>query len=358
MRERSGTDLYTRDLALALLRRGWLPIVYTSELGPPAEELRHATISVVNDIDSLAAPPDVIHGHHALETLTALARFRNVPALFVCHDSLTWHSVPPRSSRIRSFVAVDRNCRDRMMLEHGIPEESIHVLTNAVDLARFQPRAPLPASPRRALVFNNAAHEAGYVATIRAACAKRGIEVNVMGDLSGRGTWNPEKVLPAYDLVFARARCALEAAAVGTAVVLCDPRAMGGMLTTASLDAMRALNFGARTLQFPITEESVANEIARYDAADAAAVSGRIRASASIDVLADQYIALYEELLQTTTSLAPEEELSELASSLSAVTRRLPLRPHIPRRRRAFLNSRLLAGPTRFVLWLLRRFEL
>lgn len=358
MSARSGTELYTRDLALALLRRGWLPVIYTSHLGPPADELRSATIPVVDDIDSVTGRPDVIHGQHTLETLTALSRFRDVPALFVCHDALSWHSVPPRSSRIRSWVAVDRNCRDRMMFEHAVPEESIHVFTNAVDLARFQRRAPLPASPRRALVFNNAAVESGYVATIRAACAKRGITVDVLGELSGRATWNPEQFLPQYDLVFARARCALEAAAVGTAVVLCDPRAMGGMLTTHSLDAMRALNFGARTLQIPVTESNVGIEIDRYDSADAAAVSDRIRSSARIDVLADQYIALYERLMEPSVPLAAETELREIGSALSDVTRRVPLSPPVSRWRLALLNTRLLARPMRIARWLKRRLEL
>jgi hypothetical protein len=359
MSARSGTDLYTRDLALALLRRGWLPIVYTSEIGPPAEELRQATIPVIDDIDSLTAPPDVIHGQHTLETLTVLSRFRGVPAVFVCHDALSWHSIPPRSSRIRSWVAVDRNCRDRMIFEHAVPEGSIHLFTNAVDLARFRRRAPLPARPRRALIFNNAAAEtSSYVAAIRAACAKRGVTVDVLGELSGRATWSPEQVLPQYDLVFARARCALEAAAVGAAVVLCDERALGGMLTTTSLDAMRALNFGARTLQMPVTEKNVGTEIERYDAADAAAVSDRIRASAAIDVLADQYIALYEQLMETPVPLAAETELEEIASALSGVTRRLHLRQRMPRRRLAILNSRLLAPLLRVMGRLKRRLEL
>ncbi len=351
----SGTDLYARDLALTLLRRGWLPIVYTSQIGRPAEELREATIPVTSDIDSLAAPPDVIQGHHTLEALTALARFRHVPALFVCHDSLSWHSIPPRSSRIRAWVAVDRNCRDRMMFEHGVPGESIDVFTNAVDLARFRRRAPLPRSPRRALVFNNAAMEASYVATIRAACASRGIAVDLLGELSGRMTWTPENELPQYDLVLARARCALEAAATGTAVVLCDQNGLGGMLTSASLDAMRALNFGARTVQLPVTRENLTREIDRYDAADAAEVSDRIRASASLDLLADQYIALYERLLETPASLAPETELAEIARALSSVTRRIRARRTLSRPRLAILNSRLLAGPVRAAKWLMNR---
>jgi len=35
------------------------------------------------------------------------------------------------------YVAVDRNCRDRMLSEHGIAESSIHVLTNPVEMQRF-----------------------------------------------------------------------------------------------------------------------------------------------------------------------------------------------------------------------------
>jgi hypothetical protein len=351
----SGTDIYTRDLALALLRRGWLPIVYTSEKGSPAEELRSASIPVVDDIDAIQAVPDVIQGHHTLETLTALARFRGVPAVFVCHDSLSWHSIPPRSSRIRAWVAVDRNCRDRMMFEHGVPEDAIRVFTNAVDLARFRRRGPLPSSPRRALVFNNAAVETGYVTSIRAACARRGIEVDVLGEWSGRATWQPEDVLSGYDLVFARARCALEAAAVGAAVVLCDPRGMGGMVTSAALDAMRALNFGARTLQDPVTEENVLRAIDRYDASDASAVSDRVRASADIEVLADQYIALYEEVIGSSVDLSPEAELRELATALSAVTRRLRLRTPVSRVKRAFLNARTLTPLVRVMRWVKQR---
>jgi hypothetical protein len=121
---------------------------------------------------------------------------------------------------------------------------------------------------------------------------------------------------------------------------------------------MRALNFGARTLQIPVTVESVGRALDQYDAADAAAVSDRIHASAAIDVLADQYIALYEQLADTPVPLAAERELAEMATALCRVTRRIPLYTPIPRRRLAILNSRLLARPVRIAQWLMRRLEL
>jgi hypothetical protein len=317
----TGTAIYTRDLALALLRRGHLPIVYASQTGSLAEELRHATIPVVTDLDHLASPPDVIHGHHQFETLTALTRFPRVPALFVCHDGLTWHSIPPVGPRIGVYVAVDRNCRDRMVFEHGIPEQSIHVLANPVDLRRFARRSPLPPKPGRALVFSNGAEEETWVKPIRDACERRGIALEIGGAAAGRPIDRPEEVLPRYDLVFAKARCAIEALAAGCSVIVCDAQGLAGLVTTSSLEAWRQLNFGARTLRRAMQATDIGREIDHYDPADSAAVCERIRQSADSDLLADQFIALYDEL----SALPPAEgdELLAVSRSLSRMAAQL-----------------------------------
>jgi hypothetical protein len=316
----TGTAIYTRDLALALLRRGHLPIVYAGQTGPLAAELRHATIPVVTDLDDMGGPPDVIHGHHQFETLVALTRFPRVPALFVCHDGLTWHSIPPVGPRIGMYVAVDRNCRDRMVFEHGIAEQSIHLLTNPVDLQRFARRSSLPSNPRRALVFSNNADET-WVRPVRAVCQSRGIALEIGG--AGRPIERPEEVLPQYDLVFAKARCAIEALAAGCAVIVCDAQGLSGLVTTSSLEAMRQLNFGARTLRRAIDETTIGAEIDRYDPGDAAAVCERVRQSADSDLLADQFIALYDELCSRPPAggdelLAVSRSLSRMAAQLYA----------------------------------------
>ncbi|MCU1229884.1 MAG: hypothetical protein JWO97_2768 [Acidobacteria bacterium] len=314
----TGTAVYTRDLALALLRRGHLPIVHASQSGALAEELRHATIPVVSDLDDMGAPPDVIHGHHQLEILAAVTRFPRVPALFVCHDGLTWHSIPPVGPRIGMYVAVDRNCRDRMVFEHGIPEQSIHVLTNPVDLQRFARRSSLPPKPARALVFSNNADDT-WIRPIRAACQSRDIALELAG--GERPIDRPEDVLPQYDLVFAKARCAIEALAAGCAVIVCDAQGLGGVVTTSSLEAMRQLNFGARTLRREINAANIGAEIDRYDPADSAAVCTRIRQSADSDLLADQFIALYDELCARPT--AEGDELLAVSRSLSRMAAQL-----------------------------------
>lgn len=295
---RTGTELYVRDLAQGLLARGHLPIVYSPVTGPLADEIRAATVPVVDDLARVGAVPDVIHGHHGLETLAALLAFPGVPAVAFCHSWIGWPDAPVAFPRILRHVAVDHTCRDRLLFEHGIPEHRVHVALNAVDLERFRPRGPLPPRPARALVFSNGAGGKGsHLDAVRAACAAAGITVDVAGAGSRAPLDRPEEVLGRYDLVFAKARAALEAMAVGAAVVLCDVAGAGPMVTTANLDRLRPLNFGMRALREPATPERIGREIARYDAADAAGVSRRIRACAGHDALVDELVALYRVVL-------------------------------------------------------------
>ncbi len=182
------------------------------------------------------------------------------------------------------------------MCEHGLPEGQVHVRLNAVDLARFPPRPPLPPTPARALVFGNAAG-GSYRQAIEQACAARGIAVDVAGFRADKVLDRPEDVIGTYDLVFAKGKAALEAAAVGTAVVLADVRGIGQMLTTQNLAELRPLNFGNRSLRHAPTVEVIAREVARYDAADAAEVSRRIRETAGHETLVDELLDLYAEVL-------------------------------------------------------------
>jgi glycosyltransferase involved in cell wall biosynthesis len=316
---RTGTEIYTRDLAQGLLRRGWRVVVYATSHGAVAEELRRATIPVIDSLDDFPGEPDVIHGHHGLETVAALLRFPSAPALFVCHDGLSWHSIPPVVERIRRFVAVDENCLDRIVCEHGVPADRTVILANAVDLEKFEVRGPLPPAPRKALVFSNGAREAGYVSEVRRACSLEDIELDVAGSASGRSATRPEILLRDYDIVFAKARCALEALTVGCSVVVLDAGGLGEMVTSRNVDRLRALNFGARSLTRPLDPEAIRSEIRRYDADDAACVTTSVRRTAGIELLVSSYVSIYEELIGEALAI---DRLAETAA-LSRYVQRL-----------------------------------
>src|SRR5262245_21225024 len=167
---RSGTETYVRDLALALRRRGHQPMVYCPRTGPIADEIRDGGVPVRERLADVDPPPDVIHGHHSLPSMSALLRFPGVPAVFVCHSRAFWADAPPRFPRIRRYVAVDYLCRERLLADAGLPADRVRVVYNSVDLDRFVPRGPLPDRPRRALLFSNYANEHTHLPAVRAAC--------------------------------------------------------------------------------------------------------------------------------------------------------------------------------------------
>lgn len=294
--DRAGSELYVRDLATALIRRGHHPVAYSQVLGQVAEELRAAGVPVVDDLARVAEPPDVIHGHHHLETMTALNWFSGVPAIFVCHGWLPWQEAPPVHPRILRYVAVDELCRQRLLDEAGIDPDTVEIILNFVDLDRFMPRQPLPEVPGRALLFSNHASSGKIAEEVARACSKRGIDLDVVGLASGNPTVIPETLLPKYDIVFAKARAALEAMAVGCAVVLCDTPGLGPLVDTRNFDDLRPLNFGLGVLSSPVSAEAVGARLDRYDRGEAAAVSARIRQEASLSDSTESLLAIYRSL--------------------------------------------------------------
>lgn len=308
---RSGSEAYTRDLAAGLLQQGHTPIVFSTEMGEMAHELKMATVPVIDDLARLSTPPDVIHGNHHLELMTALLHFPGVPGLHVCH---AWNAVeasPPRFPRVLRYIAVDETSRDRLLLEDGVPQERVRMHFNSVDLDRFRPRGPLPPKPLRALVFSNYASEHTHLPVVREACARAGIHLDAIGAGVGNSVARPELVLGQYDLVFAKARSALESMAVGTAVVLCDSTGVGPMVTAAELDALRRANFEIRTLRYPLDLDVLAREIARYDPADAAEVSRRVRATAGLGQAAREMVEIYQEMIDEHARSAPADREEE-----------------------------------------------
>jgi glycosyltransferase involved in cell wall biosynthesis len=308
---RSGSELYVWDLATALLKRGHTPIVYSPVLGPLAEALRAATIPVVDDLANVTTVPDLIHGHHNHEIMTSLLQFPGVPAVRVCHG---WRDERPQLfPRILRFLCVDHTVRDRVVCEWGVPPAQVQVLLNFVDLSRFRPRPPLPIRPERALIFSNTA--ATHLRTIQQACESLGITVDAVGSSVNNVSAAPEAIIGKYDVVFAKARCALEAMAVGTAVVLCDEVGMGPLVTTQDFDRLRSFNFGVRTLREPVTQGGIVRELSRYDRSDAAEVCRKLRSSASMENAVDAILDVYEEVIAEWRQSQPADSNHELRAA-------------------------------------------
>jgi glycosyl transferase family 4 len=315
---RSGTVMYVRDVALELQRQGHQPMVFSSTGGEVAQELRRAGIPVA-DRPGRLPKPDVIHGHHGAPTLIAIRRWPDVPAIFVSHAHAGIIDRTPHAPQIRRYFGVSRLCVARVVAE-GVAEERVSLLPNFVDTSRFQARPPLPERPRRALVFSNYASASTQLPAVIEACRRAGIELDVIGAGVGRPTAHPECVLPAYDIVFAKAKAAMEAMAVGSAVVLCDFGGVGPMVTAAAFDDLRAKNFGMEALRDPLEPRLLLREIERYDPLDAEAVRDLIRSRASLASSVEQLGQIYRDVLA---------EHRRTPSRDRGPRRRSPIRPWI-----------------------------
>jgi hypothetical protein len=294
---RAGTELYVLDVARRLKQLGHEAVAYSPSVGEVAELLASSGIPVVRDLSDLPFRPDIIHGHHHVETMTALASLPGVPAVYFCHGSVPWQEMPPAFPRILCYVAVDEACRERIVREAGIPFEEIRLLLNFVDTEVFRPRPPLPQVPLRALVLSNSASEDNYAAAARVACQECGLTLEMRGLENGNPTSEPQDLLPQFDIVFAKARAAIEALAVGCAVVLFDAAGLGPMVTTANFARLRPNNFGFRTLVDEPTVENITRAIQTYDPTDAARVRELIRTEATMTDAVNKIVGIYGEVL-------------------------------------------------------------
>jgi hypothetical protein len=118
-----------------------------------------------------------------------------------------------------------------------------------------------------------------------------------------------------YDLVFAKAKAAMEAMAVGCAVVLCDQIGLGPMVTAERFDELRAANFGRRSLTSPIKPRHLLSEIDRYDSRDAAEVSRRLRACAGLTETVNSLVALYREVIAEYSAGLQDREAERIATT-------------------------------------------
>ncbi len=312
---RTGTEVVVEQLADGLRRRGHRPMVFTPQPGPLAAQMRARGHFVVSRPGALPFPPDIIHAHHTGPAMAALAAHPGVPALFVSHDAAAPFDVPPGHPRIRRLFAVDERCRVRLV-EDGAARSDVGLLPNAVDLSRIPPRpAPLPPDrPRRAVTFTR---HPMHLPALREACAASGLTLEEWGATPDRVTDRPERLCAEADLVFATARSAMEAAAAGAGVVVCDARGCAGFLTRARAEAWLPWNLGAAVLREPAEPGPIAAAIAEWSAEEASAASSLIRAERGLDAALDRLEAIYADILAERRAADPAAEAAAVGAFIA-----------------------------------------
>lgn len=289
--KRTGTEIVTRDFATGLSRRGHEVAVWSPVTGAMAREIGARGVAVFPDLSDVPFTPDVIHLNQAGLVDAVSARFPGVPSIFQCH--VPGEPVPEviRRPEIRACYGVSPLACTRIEAARGRPADGI--LGNFVDETLYRPRGPLPATPRRWLVICEKKHGLRHFALVAAVALKRRATLHAIGPRVKRRIANvPEKAAD-YDLVFASARCAIEAASAGAAVVVTDYRGTGGFLTTDNAAELLEKNFGAECFREKASVAALARAVSAYDAAAAEGASAHIRAHAGLETGLDRLEAIY-----------------------------------------------------------------
>lgn len=340
---RRGVQNVTRDLALGLCEAGHEVCVYTRKRGVVADELSARGVRVEIKIARLVGLTfDVIHSHHPAACSPVFAQFPETPAIFVCHGDASWFDAAVRLSNIVKYAAVSESMAERIAADVDIRRQDVALLLNAVDTKRFLP-GPAPQNPpQRALAF---AKNSEHVGVVQAVCAQRGIAVDFVGAAVETQLDDPALAMPGYDLVFASALSAIEAMACLRPTIVCDGRGLAGMVDTARYEAWRPKNFGVAALNGPLSVQRLAQELDRYDPAEAARVGERVRAEAGLGAWIDQCVALYREAMSASRA-TPEEAAHLWAQHLERWTPRLADEWAFTEERQVLINEvrRLRAG--------------
>ncbi len=324
LNNRGGATLFIRSLARGLQSLGHSVMAYSSDPGERERLLEHDTIPVTTDIASLPFPPDVIHAQHHLDAMTAITALPGVPAIYHCHGAL-WRDCVPKHPRIYRYLAMSRTLAERIAVESNIAPDEIEVVLNGVELARFGTVRELPERPLRALIYNKT-HEEGddTVTAIREAAGRCGVELDCIGRSFSKAIFDPEKVLPTYDVVFASGMSAIDALACGCAVIILGRTSCGAMVRMENFERFRQVNFSIAVNSAPPSTDAIERELRSFDAKDARLVTDYLRRVGDFSLVVENLVKAYELAIQqhenTETNLP-----AEIAATSQYLRRIVPL---------------------------------
>jgi hypothetical protein len=308
---RTGTELVVYEMAKALRSRGHEVAAYSSRLGEVAEMLRASSIPVVENPLDCPFQPDLIHGQHHLDTMTALLAYPGTPAVYHCHGGGPWQETPPRHPRILRYLAMCRHLASTLAIELHLPRERVHALPNWVDLSRFTMVRHLHRPAQTALLFGTALGTEFHQERLASAFTSRGITLETSQAWTDEERRWPELALARYDIVLATGRSALEALASGCSVLVTNEKSCIGWVRTSNFEALRCQNLSPKNADPGYSAATLGGHLDAYDPEDAAAVTALTRQSCHLQGAIDALEAIHRAALDEWNSATPAHPTDE-----------------------------------------------
>ncbi len=280
--KRTGTEIVTRDFALGLKSRGHEVEVLTLQAGAMAEEIRKAGVPVETEANRLPFVPDVIHANHEPMIGLASSRFPKAPILFQNHAPGDVIGAGVNNPACIYYFGISQLACDAISRATGRPTDGI--IGNFVDLSLFIPRqSPLPDKPRRWLVVAEKKHGLRHFGKICLLGAFHRAVVTAVGPRVLRLIQNVPATAANQDLVFASARCAIEASTAGAGVIITDYRGTAGFLHGNNVEEAWQKNLGYTLFDKPSSLAALNASINDWNPRSAEAASKWLRNNASLE---------------------------------------------------------------------------
>ncbi len=323
LRTLGGGQSVTRDLYRGLAARGHEVAVYSRSSTDPADPSFNA--GIVRCVDPRETPfvPDIIHGQHQLDAMTAIFGRPGVPALYHCHGAVM-NEMAPRHPRIYRYLAMSRTLRDRMIIETSLAPDTVEVLLNWVDLEKFRHVRQAPAKLKRA-IFYNGHHRSNSptLAAIAQACDRLGIALETGGRKNFLLLERPEEDLPKYDLVFASGKSAIDALACGCAVIVLGRNSSGPLVTPENFEDLRQVNFSLAGNCLPPLPEDVVAQIRKYSPAKNSELTRLAREVCDRERTIDKLERIYGQVITESRASPPDME-AEMSATIHYLRRIAP----------------------------------
>ena len=260
----AGSETHTYTLAVQLEKMGHNVSCYSPELGIISDKLAEKDIPSFNQLNigevRLFSPVleedrehnyDLIIANHFHIVRTLRARFPKTPIISTVHGILhfmddtktVWAPEHPAvDAGVSQFIAVSEEVRDLLKKDYNIDAK---IIRNFFDLKRFD-LAPPQKKPKQFLINTNyMGPDDPVIKLIKDTGKLIGAKVGAIG-VNFAQNFDTTIAIKDADVVFGMGRSVLEGMAAGRLGVCLGRWGYGGIITEATIDAIRAFNFSGR----------------------------------------------------------------------------------------------------------------
>lgn len=237
---RGGSESYLETAAHALRGLGHDVLVYSPTCGAFADQLRAAGFPTTDDVGELPDDVDVLHGQHLTATARLRERFPELPLVFASHSWFVPIENPIPELRAGAFLAFNDLTERRLRASASAAGIPVHRLRQPIGISFADgARIPIGDRPQRVLAVSRRMNQVAR--DLERACSERGLAFDVVG--RRRESDDPRREMLEADIVVAMGRTALEAMALGRAVLVLDESVVGGWITPESYERLEADGF-------------------------------------------------------------------------------------------------------------------